>query len=80
MHWNNQPLVDPVVHDQKWKRAVKPNFATLLAAVLVIILTAVYRPVLLLAVIPLFILIGIIWYRLAEWALKEMTDESAGEP
>lgn len=81
MHWYNRPLLDPMAHDQKWKTTVKPNFATLLIAVLIIIPVAIYKPVLLLAVVPAFALIGIVWWRLADRALKKLkeADESPGE-
>lgn len=81
MHWNNHPLLDPVAHDQKWKTAVKPNFATLLLAVFAMILVAIYKPILLLAVVPALALIGIVWWRLADRALKKLkeADESPGE-
>lgn len=79
MHWNNHRLLDPSVHDQASKTTVKPNFATLLLAILIIIPIAIYKPILLLAVVPAFCLIGIAWYRLADRALKNMkkTDASA---
>lgn len=81
MHWYNQPLQDPVVHDQKWKTTVKPNFATLLLALFIIIPVAIYKPILLLAVVPAFALVGIVWWRLADRALKKLkeADGSAGE-
>lgn len=78
MHWYNHRLQDPVAHDQKWKTTVKPNFATLLIAVLIIILVAIYKPILLLAVVPAFVLIGIVWCRLADRALKKL--KKADEP
>lgn len=81
MHWYNLHLQDPVAHDQKWKTTVKPNFATLLLAVFIVILTAIYKLILLLAVVPVLVLIGIVWWRLADRALKKLkeADESPGE-
>lgn len=81
MHWHNSPLRDPTAHDQKWETTVKPNFATLLLAIFIIIPIAIYKPILLLAVVPAFVLIGIVWCRLADRALKKIkqADESAGE-
>lgn len=78
MQWYNHRLQDPVAHDQKWKTTVKPNFATLLIAVLIIIPVAIYKPILLLAVVPAFALIGIVWCRLADRALKKLKE--ADEP
>ena len=72
MHWNNFRLLDPVAHDQKWKTTVKPNFSTLLIAILIVIPIAFFKPILLLAVVPAFGLIGFLWYRLANRALKKM--------
>lgn len=75
MHWNNLRLLDPAAHDQKWKTAVKPNFATLLVAVFIIILTAMYKPVLLLAVVPALALIGVVWWKFADRALKKLKED-----
>ncbi len=75
MHWNNFRLLDPVAHDQKWKTTVRPNFATLLIAILITIPIAFFKPVLLLAIVPAFGLIGLIWYRLANRALKKMNED-----
>lgn len=81
MDWYNTRSLDPVAHDQKWKTTVKPNFATLLIAVFIIILTAMYRPVLLLAVVPALALIGVVWWKLADRALKKLKEAegTAGE-
>lgn len=81
MEWNNLRLLDPVAHDQKWKTAVRPNLATLILALLVIAVVAYAKPVLLLAVIPAFILIGIVWWRLADRMLRKLKadEESAGK-
>lgn len=75
MQWNNLRLLDPVAHDQKWKAAVRPNFATLILAVLAVAVTAFAKPVLLLAVIPAFILIGIVWCKLADRALRNLKED-----
>lgn len=61
-----------MAYDQKWKITVRPNFATLLIAVLIIIPIGIYRPILLLAVVPALALIGIVWWRLAGRALEKM--------
>lgn len=77
MHWINYRLLDPVAHDQKWKTTVRPNFATLLIAILITIPIAIFKPILLLAIVPAFVLIGIIWCKLADRALKKMEKMSA---
>lgn len=76
MHWNNYRLLNPVDNDPKWKTTVRPNFATSLLAILIIIPIAIYKPILLLAVVPAFGFIGIIWRKLADQALKKMKKEN----
>lgn len=71
MHWNNTRLVDPVAHKQEWKVVVKPNFATLLFALLILVVAGIYKPILLFVLVPAFAVIGIVWWKFANWALKK---------
>ncbi|MCI8843929.1 MAG: hypothetical protein HFF08_07455 [Oscillospiraceae bacterium] len=71
MHWQNYNLVDPVAHKQEWKTTVKPNFATLVISLLILVFAGIYKPILLFGLVPVFAGVGIVWWRLADRALKK---------
>lgn len=64
--------MDPAPPSQAWLTTVKPTFSSLIWGILVVLPLVIYKPILLLLVIPAFAIIGIVWYKFANRSLKKM--------
>lgn len=57
---------------QAWLTTVKPTIASLILGILIAVPLVIYKPILLLAIIPAYAIIGFVWYKFANWSLKRM--------
>lgn len=65
--------MDPhAAKSQAWLTTVKPAFGHLIWGLLIAVPLVIYKPILLLAIIPAYAIIGVVWYKFANWSLKRM--------
>lgn len=65
--------MDPhAAKSQAWLTTVKPTFGWLIWMILIAVPIVIYKPVLVLVVIPVIAISGFVKYRFANWSLKRM--------
>lgn len=82
MHWwenTCHTIIYPVDTSEilEWKITFKPNIATLILDILILVVIGFFKPILLLAAVPAFALFRLGTWRLAVWSLKKKKAKAA---